>query len=147
MAVANAIVTENYFDIDEIQKHLQNVEYIIMAAPAPEQFKDTPIQFSIFLNTQDKLPQDVQEAVFGKFLEENGIRNPEKILSQLMPVGFSMSQQDTAMPLLLIKQEDVNSIPYTMMHVYDFLADSDNFFQAKEEKLTGWSYSYEEKEN
>ena len=147
MAVANAIVTEKYFELDEIQKHLQNVEYIIMAAPAPEQFKDTPIQFSIFLNTQDKLPQDVQEAVFGKFLEENGIRNPEKILSQLMPVGFSMSQQDTAMPLLLIKQEDVNSIPYTMMHVYDFLADSDNFFQAKEEKLTGWSYSYEEKKN
>jgi len=147
MAVANAIVTEKYFELDEIQKHLQNVEYIIMAAPAPEQFKATPIQFSIFLNTQDKLPQDVQEAVFGKFLEENGIRNPEKILSQLMPVGFSMSQQDTAMPLLLIKQEDVNSIPYTMMHVYDFLADSDNFFQAKEEKLTGWSYSYEEKKN
>lgn len=144
MAVANAIVTDNYFTEEEITKHLQNVEYIIMAAPAPEQFKSTPIQFSIFLNTQDKLPQDVQEAVFGKFLEENGIRNPDKILSQLMPVGFSMSQQDTAMPLLLIKQEDVNSIPYTMMHVYDFLADSDNFFQAKEEKLTGWSYSYEE---
>jgi len=142
MAVANAIVTENYFETDEIQKHLQNVEYIIMAAPAPEQFKETPIQFSIFLNTSDKLPQDVQEAVFGKFLEENGIRNPDKILSQLMPVGFSMSQQDTAMPLLLIKQEDVNSIPHTLMHVYDFLADSDNFFEARDEKLTGWSYSY-----
>jgi hypothetical protein len=144
MAVANAIVTDNYFSEEEIEKHLKNVEYIIMAAPAPEQFKATPIQFTIFLNTSDKLPQEVQEAVFGKFLEENGIKNPEKILSQLMPVGFSMSQQETAMPLLLIQQEDVNSIPHTMLHVYDFLADSDNFFQAKEEKLTGWSYSYEE---
>ena len=144
MAVANAIVTDKYYDQIEIQNHLKNVEYIIMAAPAPGTFKETPIQFTIFLNTQEKLPQDIQEAVFGKFLEENGIKNPDKILSQLMPVGFSMSQQDTAMPLLLIKKEDQNSIPNIAMHVYDFLADSDNFFEAKQEKLTGWSYSYTE---
>ncbi|MCD6191109.1 MAG: hypothetical protein J7K14_06185 [Sulfurimonas sp.] len=142
--VANAIVTDKYFDPLEISNHLKNVEYIIMAAPAPEQFKKTPIQFTIFLNTQDRLPQDVQEAVFGKFLEENGIKNPDKIMSQLMPVGFSMSQQDTAMPLLLVKKEDQTSIPNIPMHVYDFLADSDNFFEAKQEKLTGWTYSYNE---
>ena len=144
MAVANAIVTDKYYDVVEIATHLKNVEYIIMAAPAPEQFKETPIQFTIFLNTEDKLPQDVQEAVFGKFLEENAIRDPDKIMSQLMPVGFSMSQQDTAMPLLLVKQEDQKSIPYKLMHVYDFLADSNNFFESKQEKLTGWSYSYVE---
>jgi len=144
MAVANAIVTDAYYDTIEIANHLKNIEYIIMAAPAPEQFKDTPIQFTIFLNTSDKLPQDVQEAIFGKFLEENGIENPDKIMSNLMPVGFSMSQQDTAMPLLLVKKEDQNSIPHTPMHVFDFLADSDNFFEAKNEKLTGWSYSYNE---
>jgi len=142
--VANAIVTDKYFDTLEISNHLKNVEYIIMAAPAPEQFKKTPIQFTIFLNTQDRLPQDVQEAVFDKFLEENGIKNPDKIMSQLMPVGFSMSQQDTAMPLLLVKKEDQTSIPNIPMHVYDFLADSDNFFEAKQEKLTGWTYSYNE---
>jgi len=142
--VANAIVTDKYFDPIEITEHLKNVEYIIMAAPAPEQFKETPIHFSIFLNTSDRLPQDVQEAVFGKFLEENGIRNPDKIMSQLMPVGFSMSQQDTAMPLLLVKKEDQASIPNRPLHVYDFLADSDNFFEAKQEKLTGWTYSYNE---
>ena len=144
MAVANAIITDKYYDQIEIEAHLKNVEYIIMAAPAPEQFTNTPIQFTIFLNTSDKLPQDVQEAVFGKFLEENGIRNPDKIMSQLMPIGFSMSQQDTPMPLLLVKQEDQRSIPNRPMHVYDFLADSDNFFEAKQEKLTGWSYSYNE---
>ncbi len=144
MPVANAIVTDKYYDQIEIASHLKNVEYIIMAAPAPEKFQETPIQFTIFLNTSDKLPKDVQEAVFDKFLEESGIRNPDKILSQLMPVGFSMSQQDTAMPLLLIKQEDQGSIPHRLMHVYDFLADSDNFFEAKQEKLTGWSYSYNE---
>ena len=144
MPVANAIVTDTYFDVIEIENHLKNVEYIILAAPAPEQFKETPIQFTIFLNTTDKLPRDVQEAVFDKFLEENGIKNPDKILSQLMPVGFSMSQQDTPMPLLLIKQEDQGSIAHRLMHVYDFLADSDNFFEAKQERLTGWSYSYNE---
>ena len=144
MAVANAIVTDKYFETIEIANHLKNVEYIIMAAPAPEQFKETPIQFSIFLNTSDKLPRDIQESVFDKFLKDNGITNPDKIMSQLMPVGFSMSQQDTAMPLLLIKQEDQKSIPYRLMHVYDFLADSDNFFEAKQEKLTGWTYSYNE---
>ena len=144
MAVANAIVTDTYFDTIKIANHLKNVEYIIMAAPAPEQFKETPIQFTIFLNTSDKLPQDIQEAVFGKFLQENGIENPDKIMSQLMPVGFSMSQQDTAMPLLLVKSDDQKNIPHRLMHVYDFLADSDNFFEAKQEKLTGWSYSYNE---
>ncbi len=142
MAVANAIITDKYYDAIEIASHLKNVEYIIMAAPAPEQFTDTPIQFTIFLNTADELPRDIQENVFDKFLKDNGIKNPDKILSQLMPVGFSMSQQDTAMPLLLVKQEDQSSIPHRLMHVYDFLADSDNFFEAKQEKLTGWTYSY-----
>jgi len=142
--VANAIVTDKYFDTIEITNHLKNVEYIIMAAPAPEQFKATPIQFSIFLNTTDELPREVQESVFDKFLQDNGIKMADKIMSQLMPVGFSMSQQDTAMPLLLVKQEDQKSIPHRLMHVYDFLADSDNFFEAKQEKLTGWTYSYNE---
>jgi len=144
MSVANAIVTDKYFDTIEIQNHLKNVEYIIMAAPAPTKFTDTPIQFTIFLNTTDELPQDIQDAVFDKFLNDNGIRNPKELMSQLMPVGFSMSQQETPMPLLLIKREDQNSIPYRLMHVMDFLADSDNFFEAKQEKLTGWTYSYSE---
>lgn len=142
--VANAIVTDKYYDPIEITNHLKNVEYIIMAAPAPTQFAETPIQFSIFLNTTDELPIEIKDAILNKFLEENKITNPQKVLSQLMPVGFSMSSQDTAMPLLLVKPEDQRSIPYRLMHVMDFLADSDNFFEAKQEKLTGWSYSYNE---
>ena len=144
MAVANAIVTDKYYDPIQITNHLKNVEYIIMAAPAPAHFADTPIQFTIFLNTDDKLPQDVKDAILDKFLDDNDIRNPKELMSQLMPVGFYMSQQDTAMPLLLVKPEDQQSIPYAVMHVMDFLADSDNFFEAKQEKLTGWTYSYNE---
>ena len=142
--IAKAINTDKYFTLDEIQKHLQNVEYIIMAAPAPEHFKDTPIHFTIFLNTDDKLPQDIKDAILDKFLDENSIKNPRELISQLMPVGFSMSAQDTPMPLLLIKPEDQKSIPYSVMHVMDFLADSEKFFEAKNEKLTGWTYSYNE---
>ena len=140
--IAKPIQTDTYFTPDEIQKHLKNVEYIIMATPAPSHFKDTPIQFSIFLNTQDKFPQDIKDAILDKFLDDYKITNPKEVMSQLMPVGFSMSTQDTPMPLLLINPQDQKSIPYTVMHVIDFLGDSDKFYEAKTDKLTGWSYSY-----
>ena len=140
--VAKPIVTDTYFEIKEIQKHLEDVEYIVMAAPAPSHFKDNPIHFSIFLNTDDEFPEDIQDAILHKLLEENGITDPIEIMSQLMPVGFSAGGQDTPMPLLLVKPEDQKSIPYSVMHVIDFLGDSENFFEAKTEKLTGWSYSY-----
>jgi len=139
---AKAIVTDKYFDISEVKKHLENVDYIIMAAPAPEKFVDTPIHFTIFLNTDEKLPEDVKSAILDKFMDENGMSNLQELMSQTMPVGFSMSAQDTPMPLLLIKQEDQMSIPYTLMHVMDFLANSDNFYEAKTHNLTGWTYSY-----
>ena len=141
--IAHAINTDTYLEKNEISQHLKNVEYIIMATPAPSHFKDTPIQFTIFLNTQDQLPQDIKDAILDKFLNENTITNQVEVMSQLMPVGFGKStQQDTLMPLLLVKQQDQKSIPYTVMHVIDFLGDSDKFFEAKNDGLTGWSYSY-----
>ena len=140
---AKAIKTDTYLDPVEIQNHLKNVEYIIMAAPAPATFKETPIQFTIFLNTSDDLPAEIKDAVLKKFLDENKIGEPTKLLSQPMPVGFSLSNaQDTPMPLLLIDPQDQRSIPYKLMFVMDFLADSDEFSQAKEHALTGWTYSY-----
>lgn len=140
---AKAIQTDKYLETEEIQKHLQNVEYIIMAAPAPESFHETPIHFSIFLNTSEKLPKDVQGAILDKFMDDNGITNPQEMLSQLMPVGFGINtQQDSPMPLLLVKAEDMQSVPHTPMFVMDFLADSESFYEAKTHKLTGWTYSY-----
>jgi len=141
---AKAIKTQHYLTPQEIQKHLEKVEYIIMAAPAPEHFKNTPIHFTIFLNTQEPLPNEIQKAVLDKFLQENSIGTPAELMSQLMPVGFAVSkEQETAMPMLLVKPEDQRTIPYAVMFVMDFLADSDNFEEAKEKQLTGWSYSYE----
>ena len=138
----DAIKTKRYFDPFEIQEHLQNVEYIMMVSPAPEKFKETPIHFSIFLNTSDNLPKDIQAAILDKFMDDHKIKNPQELMSQLMPVGFGESTQETAMPMLLIKPEDQQNIPHTIMFVMDFLADSDNFPQAKIENLTGWTYAY-----
>ncbi len=140
---AKAIQTTSYIEVDAIKKHLENVEFIIMATSAPDKFKETPIHFTIFLNTSERLPQDVQNAVLDKFLDDNGIVNPAELMSQLMPVGFAENRgQDTLMPLLLIQEDDRRSIPHVPMFVMDFLADSDNFYEAKVHKLTGWTYSY-----
>ena len=142
MPVAQSIATEKYLDVIEIHSHLKNVEYIIMAASAPDAFPNTPIHFSIFLNTSDDIPQEVQKDIFDKFLQNEGINNPAEIMIRVMPVGFSKGAQDTPMPLLIVRQEDMNAIPNSPMLVMDFLADSDNFYEAKVEKLTGWTYSY-----
>lgn len=139
---AKAIVTDTYLAPAEISEHLKNVEYIIMASDAPKHFKDTPIHFTIFLNTSDNLPKDIQEAILDKFLDEQGITSPTELMSQLMPVGFGKSVQDTPMPLLLVKPEDQRTITHTVMFVMDFLGDSENFNEAKYNALTGWSYSY-----
>lgn len=143
MPVAHAIKTDTYLEPKDIPAHLSNVEYIIMAAPAPSKFKETPIHFTIFLNTQDQFSQDIKDAILDKFCDENGITNPSEVMSQLMPVGFGQSTQETPMPILLVKPEDQRSIPHAIMHVIDFLGDSDNFYEAKTEGLTGWSYSYD----
>ena len=86
---AAAIKTLRYLSVDEIKEHLENVEYIIMAAPAPDNFKETPIHFTLFLNTSDDLPREIQKAIFDKFLQEEGIKNAIEVMSQIMPVGFS----------------------------------------------------------
>ena len=139
---AKAITANKYLNLNEIKNHLKNVEFIVMAAPAPQSFTDTPIHFSLFLNTTENLTDDIQKAVLNKFLQENKISTPEKLLSKLMPVSFILSTQDTPMPMLLIKEQDISTIKHTPMFVIDFLADSDNFNRAKKESLTGWSYSY-----
>lgn len=142
---APAIKTLQYLNVDEINELLQNVEYIIMAAPAPkDEFKQTPIHFTIFLNTREELPSNVKDAVLEKFMEENGIKNPVHVMSRLSPVGFAKTAQNTPMPMFLVQPQDIFSIPHTKLHVIDFLADSDEFEEVKKESLTGWSYAYEE---
>jgi len=140
---AKAIKTDKYLDESEIISHIKNVEYIIMVASSPEHFKETPIHFTVFFNTDDNLPQDLQNSILEKFLSEHKIFKPAELMSQIMPVGFAISTaHDTPMPMLLVDQKDQRSIPNTPMFVMDFLADSDEFSEAKENQLTGWSYLY-----
>lgn len=140
---AKSIRADKYLDTFEIKQHLENVEYIIMATPSPEKYKATPLHFTIFLNTPEELPKEVKQAVLEKFCSDYKISNPAEVLSQLMPVGFAISNaQDTPMPMLLMKQQERSTVPHTPMHVIDFLADSDEFQEAKVKNLTGWSYSY-----
>jgi len=143
MMQAPVLKTEQYLNSSEIKEHLKDVEFIIMATPAPEVFKETPIQFSIFLNTEDNLPKEIQKEVLEKLLHENNISKPAELMSQLMPVGFSIgASQETPMPLLLVDPKDQKSIPYNVMFVMDFLADSETYEEVKEKSLTGWSYTY-----
>lgn len=137
-----AIQTKEYLTNIELENHLENVEFIILAAPAPDKYSDTPIHFTLFLNTDKPLPKEIEIAVLTKFLTDHKITEPKELLARLMPVGFATTSQDTIMPMLLIKPEDKMSIPHTPMFVYDFLADSKEFIEVKEKNLTGWSYSY-----
>ena len=142
MPVAESIATKKYYDVIEISSHLKNVEYIIMAQPAPKQFPEAPIHFTIFLNTSENIPKEIQEDIFNTFLKNEGIYNSKELMMRMMPVGFSLGAQDTPMPLLIVRPEDMSAIPNTPMIVMDFLADSDNFMEAKTHALTGWTYSY-----
>jgi len=142
LPVAESIATKKYYDVIEIKSHLKNVEYIIMAQPAPKQFLQTPIHFTIFLNTSENIPKEIQDDIFNTFLKNEGIYNSKELMMRIMPVGFSLGAQDTPMPLLIVRPEDMSAIPNTPMLVMDFLADSDNFIEAKTHALTGWTYSY-----
>lgn len=139
-----ALETKNYFDPLEINAHLKGVEYIIMAAPAPDAFKESPIHFTIFLNTQEPLPEEIKEPVFEQFCAQYNITNTAEVLSSLQAVAFAHTRQETPMPMFLVKPEDRRNIPHTAMHVIDFLGDSPDFKETKVDQLTGWSYSYNE---
>ena len=137
-----ALQAKRYLEPAEITAHLMGVEYVIMAAPAPDKFTDSPIHFSIFLNTQDILPQPIKESVLQKFCEQYNINNVTEVMSCRQPVGFAKTTMETPMPMLLIKPQDQATIPHTPMHVIDFLGNSPDFKETTEQSLTGWSYSY-----
>jgi len=62
----------------------------------------------------------------------------------MAPVGFAVTQQETPMPMLLIKPQDIKNVPHTYLHVIDFLASSKDFIEVTKKSLTGWSYIYED---
>jgi len=137
-----ALDTKRHLNKQEIDKHLQGVEYIIMAAPSTRDAQKAPIHFTIFLNTQDKLPEEIQTAVLEKFAAQYNITEIHDLFSRLDAVAFAETTQETPMPLHLFKNEDKRTLPHTIMHIMDFEGDSPDFKEPKEQDLTGWSYAY-----
>ena len=139
----DAIRVQDYIDETQIEEHLKNVEYIIMAAPSTRDNAKAPIHFTIFLNTQEVLPRHIQDAILDKFAREYKIKSISDLFSRLDAAAFVKTSQQTLMPLHLYKDVDKKNLPHTMMHIMDFEGDSAEFKEAKEKGLTGWSYSYD----
>ena len=137
-----ALHAEKYLNIAEIQTHLDGVEYIIMAAPTTRDNPRTPIHFTIFLNTSDPLPHDIQEAILDKFAQQYKISNIVDVFSQLDAVAFVETNLDSIMPMHLYKAEEKGELEHTIMHIIDFEADAEGFGEVKAGS-TGWSYSYD----
>lgn len=130
-----------YLSHNEIEKHLENVEYIIMVAPSMLTSPALPLHFSIFLNTAESIPEDVKPMLLEKFCREYSITQTQHVLSELVPVAFALTPQETPMPRHLLDEAEANSIPWIKRHIIDFLGDSTGFKEAKD-GLSGWSYSY-----
>ncbi len=141
MITAEAIKANKYMTKEEITAHLDGVEYIIMAAPNTQNNPKSPIHFTIFLNTSDDIPKDVQHQIIDKFAKQYNISNLANMFSQLDDVAFALTNQETPMPMHIFKEEDKSSFESVKLHIIDFLADSDNFQEPKQGQ-TGWSYSY-----
>jgi hypothetical protein len=138
---AKPLEIKTYLSKSEIQDHLQNVEYIIMAAPSLLSAPKLPLHFSVFLNTSDVIPDAIKEQLLVKFCHEYGITETSHVLSNLERIAFARTPQETLMPRHIIDDAEANTIPWTLMHIIDFLGDSKGFKEAKD-GLSGWSYSY-----
>lgn len=143
MKHGEAIQAEKYLSEEEIRAHLDKVEYIIMAAPSVREDAKAPIHFTLFLNTDENLPPEIQEAVLNKFAAQHGLREISDLFSQPDLVAFAETTQETPMPMHLYKREDKRRFPSVVMFIMDFEADSDNFPEVKTRQLTGWTYAYE----
>ena len=131
---------QSYLSYNEIEKLLDGVEYIMMAAPSL--VKDAhPIHFSIILNTSDPIPEEVKPMILEKFCKEHNITATSHLLSNLERIAFAMASQETPMPRHLIDDAEARTIPWKLLHIIDFLGDSEKFKEAKD-GLSGWSYSY-----
>ncbi|MDD2828513.1 MAG: hypothetical protein PHW18_02935 [Sulfuricurvum sp.] len=130
-----------YLSRNEIEEHLANVDYILMAAPSMMAPPELPLHFSIFLNTSNPIPDEIKPQILDKFCSQLGISKTRYVLSDLVRVAFAITPQETPMPRHLLDEAEANTIPWVTMHIIDFLGDAEGFKEAKD-GLNGWSYSY-----
>jgi len=141
MFEAKPLNIKTYLSKSEIEAHLQNVEYIIMVAPSLLTAPKLPLHFSIFLNTSDVIPEEIKVQLLEKFCQEYAITQTSHVLNNRERVAFAQTPQDTPMPRHIIDDAEANTIPWTLLHIIDFLGESQGFQEAKD-GLSGWSYSY-----
>lgn len=134
--------TEKWLSKEEIEKNLEGVEYIVMAAPTLAQDVSTPIHFTIYLNTQEALPEDIANKVFNKFAKEYKITKVTDMYNGLGAVAFSLNGKETAMPMFLMNEDSKKNLEYINMHIFDFEGNAEGFKECKTESKTGWTYSY-----
>lgn len=142
MFEAKPLNIHSYLSKNEIKKHLENVEYIIMAAPSMMSVPELSLHFSIFLNTSDSIPEEIKGQLLAKFCQEYAITKTSHVLSNLERIAFAKTSQETPMPRHIIDDAEANTIPWTLLHIIDFLGESEEFKEAKD-GLSGWSYSYD----
>jgi hypothetical protein len=140
MQEMQALKVHSYLSHSEIQKQLEEVEYILMASPSM-MVDELPIHFTIILNTSNVIPEEVKPLILEKFCRELGISATSHVLSNRERIAFAMTTQETPMPKHIVDDAEANSIPWTLLHIIDFLGDSEGFKEAKD-GLSGWSYSY-----
>ena len=130
----------SYLSSGEIRTLLENVDYILMASPSM-MVNEHPIHFTIILNTSDVIPEEVKPLIFEKFCRELSITATSHVLSNRERIAFALTTQESPMPKHIIDDAEANTIPWTLLHIIDFLGDSEGFKEAKD-GLSGWSYSY-----
>ena len=138
---AKPLHTKSYLSIGEIDTLLENVDYIIMAAPSLLNAPKLPLHFTIILNTSDMIPQEIKEQLLKKFCAELDITQTSDVLSNRERIAFALTTQDTPMPHHIIDDVQATEIPWKLLHIIDFLGESEEFQEAKD-GLSGWSYSY-----
>lgn len=131
----------SYLAHEEIRSTLENVEFIIMAAPSMMDLPALPIHFTIILNTSDPIPEEVKPRIIEKFCREYGISSTSDLIFEPGCIAFAMTAQDTPMPRHLIDPAEAKTIPWISLQIIDFLGDAEGFKEAKD-GLSGWSYSH-----
>lgn len=140
MQEMHPLKVNSYLSAGEIKTLLENVEYVLMASPSM-MTDEHPIHFSIILNTSDVIPEEVKPLILEKFCRELGITATSHILSNRERIAFALTTQETPMPRHIVDDAEANTIPWMLLHIIDFLGDSQGFKEAKD-GLSGWSYSY-----
>jgi hypothetical protein len=141
MAEIKPLSVNTYLSHSEIQTLLENVDFIVMASPSLQSERDPSLHFTFILNTAELIPDAVKSQLLEKFCFDYNITDMKHVLNNRERIAFAMTAQDTPMPQHIVDDAQANTIPLSLLHIIDFLGESEDFQEAKD-GLSGWSYSY-----